>query len=115
MEAEAKPMVELMGLKEDDPPIIPRPAPCVSYSGDYAGIKVHVVRNGTCDLHGVDNVGTVPAALTTYLSLEHIKPDLLISVGTAGGFRGRGASIGDVYVGTATVHHDRRIPIPVCF
>lgn len=113
MEAEAKPLADAMHLKEDAPSIIPRPAPCVTYSGDYAGIRVHVVRNGTCALHNVDNVGTVPAALTTYLALEHIKPDLLISVGTAGGFRKKGASIGDVFIGTATIHHDRRIPIPV--
>ena len=63
--------------------------------------------------HSVDNVGTVPAALTTYLACQQYKPDLLISVGTAGGFKAQGAAIGDVFVGTTTVNHDRRIPIPV--
>ena len=63
--------------------------------------------------HSVDNVGTVPAALTTYLACQQYKPDLLVSVGTAGGFKAQGAAIGDVFVGTTTVNHDRRIPIPV--
>lgn len=63
--------------------------------------------------HSVDNVGTVPAALATYLACQQYKPDLIISVGTAGGFKAQGASIGDVFVGTTTVNHDRRIPIPV--
>lgn len=63
--------------------------------------------------HSVDNVGTVPAALSTYLACQQYKPDLIISVGTAGGFKAQGAAIGDVFVGTTTVNHDRRIPIPV--
>ena len=44
-----------------------------------------------CDLDciptGVDNVGTVPAALLTYASIQAIKPDLIINMGTAGGFK----------------------------
>ncbi len=65
--------------------------------------------------HGVDNVGTVPAALSTYLACQRFQPDLIISVGTAGGFKAQGAAIGDVFLGTTTVNHDRRIPIPVSF
>lgn len=63
--------------------------------------------------HSVDNVGTVPAALSTFLACQRFQPDLIISVGTAGGFKAQGAAIGDVFVGTTTVNHDRRIPIPV--
>lgn len=64
-------------------------------------------------MHGVDNVGTVPAAVTAYLAVHEFKPDLVISVGTAGGFKARGAAIGDVFLATAFANHDRRIPIPV--
>lgn len=35
----------------------------------------------------VDNVGTVPAALSTYLAAQAFKPDIIISAGTAGGFK----------------------------
>lgn len=71
------------------------------------------VTAGKCQLHGVDNVGTVPAAVTAYLAVHEFKPDLVISVGTAGGFKARGAAIGDVFLATAFANHDRRIPIPV--
>ena len=73
----------------------------------------HSVYAGKDAEHGVDNVGTVPAALSTFLACQRFQPDLIVSVGTAGGFKSQGAAIGDVFVGTSTVNHDRRIPIPV--
>ena len=33
---------------------------------------------GKCTVHAVDQVGTVPAALTTYLAVQEFKPDLII-------------------------------------
>eukprot|EP00887_Chlorella_sp_A99_P000548 scaffold17.g548.t1 len=101
MEAEAAPMVDSLGLKRDEPAAIPPPAPCV-----------HLVTFGKCKVNGVDQVGTVPAALMTYLAVQSFSPDVVISAGTAGGFRGRGAAIADVFVSTLMVNHDRRIPIP---
>lgn len=53
---------------------IPGPAPCVSYSGSYGGAEVHLVWNGRDAEHGVDLVGTVPAALSTYLALQARAP-----------------------------------------
>lgn len=112
MEAEAAPIVENLELRKDDPPRIKPPAPCVSYSGKHFGVNIHLICNGKCKKFGVDNVGTVPAALTAYLAIQEFQPDLLLSVGTAGGFKSIGAAIGDVFVGTASAHHDRRIPLP---
>lgn len=68
---------------------------------------------GKCKVHGVDNVGTVPAALTAFLGIQQLKPDIVVSVGTAGGFKAKGGAIGDVYVSTGFANHDRHIPIPV--
>ena len=68
---------------------------------------------GKCHVHGVDNVGTVPAAVVAYLAVHEFAPDLVISVGTAGGFAARGAKIGEVFLATGFANHDRRIPIPV--
>jgi 5'-methylthioadenosine nucleosidase len=62
---------------------------------------------------GVDHIGTVPAALTTYLAIQAFRPDVVISAGTCGGFAARGAAIADVFVSTRMVNHDRRIPLPV--
>lgn len=67
---------------------------------------------GKCPVHGVDNVATIPAAVISYLAIGALKPDLTITAGTAGGFRAKGAAIGDVYLGTSFAHHDRRIPLP---
>ncbi|KAL3843396.1 hypothetical protein ACJIZ3_000799 [Penstemon smallii] len=62
---------------------------------------------------GVDSVGTVPASLVTYASLQALQPDLIINAGTSGGFKEKGACIGDVYLASDVAFHDRRIPIPV--
>jgi 5'-methylthioadenosine nucleosidase len=128
MEAEAAPLVAALGLARAEPPPIAPPAQCVVYSQPPQGADsaaadvaadstnsacaVHVVVFGKCAHTGVDNVGTVPAALTAYLALQALKPDLLLSAGTAGGFAARGAAIGDVFLATAAVNHDRRIPLP---
>lgn len=103
-------MVERLGLRPDDP--FAPPTPCLSWSGDVGQLHVRIVQNGKDAEHGVDNVGTVPAALSTFLACQRFQPDLIVSVGTAGGFKSQGAAIGDVFVGTSTVNHDRRIPIP---
>jgi len=137
MEAEALPIISGLGLKRDAPPLLPPPAPATTFSGkirknkgDAPEISVHVVCSGKCKVHGVDNIGTVPAALMTYLALSELEKkgggggggastssssspvDLVISAGTAGGFKSRGAEIGDVYCATAFANHDRRIPLP---
>jgi 5'-methylthioadenosine nucleosidase len=58
-------------------------------------------------------VGTVPVSMLTYASIVSLHPDLIINAGTAGGFRAKGAAIGDVFVATQFANHDRRIPVPV--
>lgn len=67
---------------------------------------------GKCESTGMDTVGTAPASLFSYLAIQTFSPDIVMSVGTAGGFKSRGASIADIFVATATLNHDRRIPIP---
>ena len=36
-------MVKSLKLVKDDPPVIPPPAPCVSYSGTDWGLEIHLV------------------------------------------------------------------------
>jgi 5'-methylthioadenosine nucleosidase len=61
----------------------------VTYSGQHGGLDVHVVWSGHDTEHNVDLIGTVPASLATYLACQAFNPDLIISAGTAGGFRAR--------------------------
>jgi 5'-methylthioadenosine nucleosidase len=110
MVAEAEPFVTKMNL---NPIAAEHPgAPCVIHTGTHNGYKVSVVTNGKDKKFGVDNVGTVPAALATFLAVNQLKPDLLINAGTAGGFRRKGAAIGDAFICNGLRNHDRRIPIP---
>lgn len=54
---------------------------------------------------------TQPATLAAYLAITEIKPDIIISAGTAGGLAKRGAVIGDGYLSCGVFrYHDRRIP-----
>ena len=52
--------------------------------------------------------GTMPCA-KAYTSITAFEPDIVISAGTAGGFRSAGGEIGDVYLSTKCVFHSRRI------
>merc|ERR1719409_105293 len=74
--------------------------------------EVVVATCGADSTHGVDSVGTVNAALCAYEILKTHEPDVLINAGTAGGFREKGARIGDVFLVDEVKYHDRRIPIP---
>ena len=63
------------------------------------------------DRFGVNNVATTAACVSTYAALTAFgKQDLVLSVGTAGGFSQKGACIGDVFLSTKCVFHARRIP-----
>lgn len=110
MEAEAQPFLNAMSLVKVDHEH--SDLTMELYQGSHKGTKVSVVVNGKCSRFGVDNVGTTPAALSTYLAVKLISPDLVINAGTAGGFKSKGADIGDVFLASAFAHHDRRIPIP---
>ncbi len=49
MEAEAAPLLEALQLSRDEPPRIPPPAPCISFSGRVQDLDVHIVCNGDRD------------------------------------------------------------------
>lgn len=109
MEAEAAPFVEHLGLKAATD-FFPSTVPFQAFSGTHGEATVTVVTNGKDAIYstGVDNCGTVPAALATFLALEKMPScDLLINAGTAGGFGRVGGKIGDVYLTSAVANHDR--------
>ncbi|VFQ45680.1 5'-methylthioadenosine nucleosidase [Desulfoluna butyratoxydans] len=112
MAEEAEPFIREMGLAPVEA-AIDGPLPLDVYAGKAGTADLVLIVGGKDPRHGVDCVATQPATLAAYLAIERFKPDLLINAGTAGGFRGRGAHIGDVYLGSGCIRfHDRRIPIP---
>lgn len=67
--AEAAPLIERLGLAED-PDKFSAAAPSKCFSGSYKGATINVVTNGKCARFGVDQIGTVAAGLSTWLSVE---------------------------------------------
>jgi len=117
MEAEASPFINHLNLQPDTS-FFPAETPFHAFRGKHNNCNLTVITNGKDEVHGtgVDNVGTVPASVATFLALQKMKADdpadLLINAGTCGGFQRKGASIGDVFLTTAVANHDRRIAIP---
>lgn len=113
MQTEAMPLVNKFQLKEDQDSVFPEGVPWVRYHGTYKDLHLNIIWPGKDTSLEVDSVGTISASLVTYASIQALKPDLIINAGTAGGFKARGASIGDVFLISDVAFHDRRIPIPV--
>lgn len=122
MEAEAKPFIDHyhLTLLSD---VFPEHTPFMAYGGIHDFItdtqaistKVTVIVNGKDRIYGtgVDNCGTVPAALAVYLAIQKYPDvDYIVNAGTCGGFARKGATIGSVFLTSAVANHDRRIPIP---
>ncbi|XP_023553717.1 5'-methylthioadenosine/S-adenosylhomocysteine nucleosidase 2-like [Cucurbita pepo subsp. pepo] len=113
MQTEALPLVEKFQLSEDHNSVFPKEVPWVRYHGMYKDLQINLIWPGKDSALGVDSVGTISASLVTYASIQALQPDLIINAGTAGGFKAKGASIGDVFLVSECAFHDRRIPIPV--
>jgi 5'-methylthioadenosine nucleosidase len=87
--------------------------PTKFYSCDKTGdVHIGLVISGVDPRFGCAAVGTTPAVIATYIGIETFKPDLIINAGTSGGFKGKTAQIGDVFLVSEFKHHDRRIPLP---
>ena len=117
MEAEAAPLRDALEAQRIQSPTWAAGLPCRLSHAPKAKARPDVVLavNGTDPIYGVDAVGSTAAALTTHvaLNLDRPRPDLVLSVGTAGGWLRAGAEIGDTFL--AWPHfacHDRRIPLP---
>lgn len=111
MQDEALPLIRRLELT--DKGLLAPPMPMRWYDGAVNSLRVDVVVLGSDRRFGVDCIGTQPAAVAAQMTLDQLKPDLLINAGTAGGFIGRGGAIGKVYLtGGPFYFHDRRIPLP---
>jgi 5'-methylthioadenosine nucleosidase len=111
MEAEAKPIIEVLKLSEDLSfcPLMPM----TSWIGKFKECFLSLVINGKDPDTGMDLIGTQAATLATQFAIDKYQPDVIINGGTAGAFGENGSQIGDVYLShNYVVFHDRRVPIP---
>jgi 5'-methylthioadenosine nucleosidase len=109
MLGEAQPLITKLGMEK-----APEGLPLLTaevYFKNINGAEIFLVTNGTCSTFNVDQIGTQPAAVTTYAAILTLRPDLILNAGTAGGFQRKGGDIGQVYVATEVKYHDRRIPL----
>ncbi|MCL7036891.1 hypothetical protein MKW94_002717 [Papaver nudicaule] len=112
MQKEAIPLIKKFNLSQDMNPVFPKGVPWIRYHGIYRDLSINLIWPGKDSILGVNSVCTVSASLVTYASIQALKPDLIINAGTSGGFKAKGACIGDVYISSDVAFHDRRIRIP---
>ena len=111
MEEEADPLLEILPFTAWPKSLEPH-LPTHAYTVEVDGLQVVLAINGRDPFYQVASFGTDAATLTTYLGIRAFTPDLVMSVGVAGGFRSKGAEIGTVYISHDTVRYfDRRVSI----
>ena len=76
------------------------------------GAQVELLVPGVDPVLGVDRLGPVHAASALTRALALGRPDLVVNMGTCGGFEAHGQSIADLVVVRDTMFHDARVALP---
>ena len=98
MRSEAEPVARALG------------ASCGSARVGDATVELLVP--GADPVLGVDRLGPVHAAAALARAFVFSRPDLVVNVGTCGGFQAQGLEIGDLVVARDTMFHDARVALP---
>lgn len=107
MEVEAKAILKRLNLKPVES-TMDRDLPVVTYQSEPGSrLNISLIYSGKCKTYQVDRIGKEAAVLMAWESIKAFQPDLVISAGTAGGFKKKGANIGDVYISNRIYYHDR--------
>lgn len=110
LEIEAMPINTSLGLKEQKSPLDMRLG--LKFFANESS-TISLIQFDKCPLHKVERIGTQIATLAAWETIRTLKPKTVASVGTAGGFKTKGASIGDVFISNGKIcYHGRHIPIP---
>ncbi len=111
MRDEAHPVIDTLALTEITNILHPK-LPMRCYGGKLNSINVYLIVSGVDARYDVENIGSEAATLMAFESVTKLDPDLLISAGTAGGFKSQGARIGTVYISSEYfIFHDRHVPL----
>ncbi len=109
MDKEAKPIISQFHLHKLNRPF--SNLPMQGYIGKYHHLDIFLVANGLDPINHVQNIGTQAATLSTYLGIEYFHPDLIISIGTAGGVAENGSQLKEIYASQKIYFFDRRIAL----
>lgn len=113
MEDEANPIITKLHAENVDAQVFGFPVELglKVYLSKIEGKEIFLIKNGIDPRFNVDRVGTQAATLTAATTIQCIKPDIIISAGTAGGVKN--CKIGDVYISNSPfVYCDRVISVP---
>ncbi len=109
MHSEAEPIARALSL---------RGSPSLRH-GTVGDAEIQLLTPTLDAVTGVDSIGPVhaAAALASMLGfLTHAsgvgRPDLVVNLGTAGGFQAQGLGIADLVLARDTMFHDARVPLP---
>src|SRR5579883_341732 len=108
MDKEAEPIIKKLKLKPMHL-VDFYPLPMKAFTGIFANKQIFLIENGRDPVYKVSNIGTEAATLTTYIGIEKFHPDLVISIGTAGGVLPRQVKPGDIYLSKKIYFYNRRI------
>lgn len=109
MQSEADSIIQALNLREVAPF---KGLPMRGYAGKYATLNIGMVVNGKDARYGVENIARQPAILSTYLGIQRFNPDLIISIGTAGGIQANKSKLREIFISKRINFFDRRIDEP---
>lgn len=109
MDTEAQPIISALHLHQ-----LPHSfsdLPMRGYVGQQGRVRILLIMNGQDPVNKVQNIGTEAATLSTYLGIEYFHPELIVSIGTAGGVVENGSALMDIFLSKQIYFVDRRIPM----
>lgn len=112
MRGEAAPIARALGAEGDNARMAAggtHPAPG---AGNGTDVEIDIATPGADPELGVDRIGPVHAASSLARLLMRRRYDLVVNMGTAGGFESQGGRIADLVVVSETMFHDARVALP---
>jgi len=98
MESEAAPIAHALRLEHG--------------KGRIGQTEIELLSPGRDDATKIDRIGPVYAAWALARAISAQRPDLVVNMGTAGGFAAQGLGIADLVLARDTMFHDARVALP---
>jgi 5'-methylthioadenosine nucleosidase len=98
MESEAAPIAHALRLEHG--------------KGRIGQTEIELLSPGRDDATKIDRIGPVYAAWALTRAIAAQRPDLVVNMGTAGGFAAQGLGIADLVLARDTMFHDARVALP---
>lgn len=111
MLGEASPAIKKLGLTEVTTPW--SDSPLILYRGKFGSLDISCLINGIDKINHVELIGPVPATYSATFACHYLKPDVVVSCGTAGLLSDDLSQIGKIYLSKEKcIFHDRNVPLP---